>query len=199
MSFARWSLGPSAESSQSKRASSRHRCWQTQPTPRRCDMSTSPGMNLAQLAADSLLRSKREHYFAPEAVSVNKLVASVDPSSAVTVGTALTLQTAASVKLLRRARRPTLVLTDASGGAGGLSVTVKFVGSRWGQYLEETVTCTCTDGNATTATAANCFDEITQVMPLVKTSTGSGDALTCGIDGTSFGLDWPIDFVEDVQ
>jgi hypothetical protein len=161
-------------------------------------MSTTAGLNLTQLPVDSLLRSRRETYFAPEASSTTKIVASVDPSG-LSVGTALTLATAASGLLLRRARRITLSLTDASGGAGGLSVTVRVQGARWGQYLDELVTVTCTDGNETTSTSANCFDEVTAVTPVILTSAASGDALKVGQDGTSFGLDFPIDNVADVQ
>lgn len=162
-------------------------------------MSTTAGMNLNQLAVDSLLRSQREMFFAPTAASTAAVVASLDPSSAATVGTAFTLLTLANGILLRRARRITMTLTDASGGAGGLSVSVVIKGARWGQYIQETLTVTCTDGSATTSTSANVYDEVTSITPSVLTSTGSGDALTCGLDGTSFGLDFPIDNVADVQ
>lgn len=161
--------------------------------------SSGGGIDLGQLAPRSLMRSKRDFYFAPEASSADKFVASVDPST-LTQGTALTLQTAVSGKLLRRARRPTLVLTDASGGSGGLTITVFIEGARWGRYTSEYVTVTCTDGSATTTEATKYYDEITAIRPVAGVSTAAtGDALTCGEDGTSFGLDFPIRNVADVQ
>lgn len=160
--------------------------------------AVGPGLTLQQLAKDSLLRSQRDLYFAPIAASAANVVASVDPSG-LTAGTALTLLTFASGILFRRARRPTMTLTDASGGAGGLSVSVKVKGFRWGVAVEEVLTVTCTDGVATAATCVNCYDQVESITPLILTSAASGDALTCGLDGTSFGLDRPIDNVADVQ
>lgn len=157
------------------------------------------GIDLTQLAYDSLLRSREDFYFAPEAASAAKVVASLDPSSAATVGTAFTLAATVSGLMLRKARRVTMTLTDASGGAGGLSVTVLIVGQRWGQDVRELLTVTCTDGSATLGTSVNVYDQVLSVTPQILTSTGTGDALTCGIDGTSFGLRFPIDNLADVQ
>lgn len=156
------------------------------------------GIDGKQISKDSLLRTERDYYFGPEASNTQKIVANVDPST-LTVGTALTLATNVSGKALRRARRPTLTLTDASGGSGGLTATVKLEGARWGNYVSEFITVTCTDGNATTTTAANVYDEVTAVTPVNSLSTAAaGDNLCVGIDGTSFGLDFPIDNVADV-
>lgn len=160
-------------------------------------MSVGPGLTLPQLAKDSLLRSNRDFFFAPTAASLAAVVASVDPSG-LTVGTALTLLTLANDKLLRRARRVTLTVDDDDAG-GGLSVTAKLVGFRWGQQVEEVITATAVDGTAVTVTSVNVYDQISSVTPLVITTADSGDAISVGLDGTSFGLDRPIDNVSDVQ
>lgn len=163
-------------------------------------MSSSGGLTLNQVAKDSLLRGKRDFYFAPEIAQTAKVVASVDPSSAATVGTALTLATAVSGKMLRRARRPTVSVTDASFVSGSaLSVTVQIVGQRFGMDVREQVTATATSGSILTATALNVYDEILSVTPTAITNAASGDALVVGIDGLAFGLDFPIDNVADVQ
>ena len=159
-------------------------------------MSASGGITIPQLGADSLLRSRRDYYFGPIASDDDLIVASVDPSG-LTVGTALTLATAADGLLLRRARRITLTVNDDDAG-GGLSVSVKVIGARWGNYLEEILTATSTDTNDKVATSVNVFDQVTSIIPLAITAD-SGDDLTMGIDGTSFGLDFPIDNVADVQ
>jgi hypothetical protein len=134
----------------------------------------------------------------PRATTVNFFVASVDPSSAVTVGTPLTLAATASGLKLRVPRKPTLVLTDASGGGGGLSVTVTFFGNRFGKAISETVTVTCTSGAATTGTCTQVFDQVTSVVPNTVTGAAAGDALTCGISGDGIGLPHPIDRVNSV-
>lgn len=155
------------------------------------------GINLPQLGSDSLLRYERDFFFAPEAANKEKVVASVDPSG-LTVGTACSLAANVSGKALRRARRITLSCTDASGGAGGLVCTVRVIGARWGVFRDELLTVTCTDGNETSSTSVGVFDEITSVTPTLLTSAAAGDALKVGIDGTSFGLDFPIDVTSDV-
>lgn len=160
--------------------------------------ATGGGIDYSQLAPRSMLRYHRDHYFAPEGIVTNKIVASVDPSG-LTVGTALTLQTAANGLLFKFARRPTLILTDASGGSGGLTVTVLIIGARRGVAQQEYVTGTCTDGSATTTKATKYYDEIISVTPVNSLATAaSSDALTVGIENTSFGLDFPIHAVADV-
>jgi len=158
--------------------------------------AVGPGPTLTQLGKDSLLRSRRDFFFAPTAASDAAVVASVDPAT-LTVGTALTLLTLANGILLRRARRITMTLNDDDAG-GGLSVTVKITGFRWGNPVEEVLTVTCADTNDTVGTSVNVYDQVSSIVPLVITAD-SGDDLTCGLDGTSFGLDFPIDNVGDVQ
>jgi hypothetical protein len=158
--------------------------------------ASGPGPTLPQLAKDSLLRSRRDFYFAPLAADDDLLVTTVDPSG-IAVGGTLTLATPASGLLLRRARRLTMTLNDDDAG-GGLTVTVLIKGARWGLYQQEYLTVTCADTNDTTGTTVNYYDELTSVEVVAKTAD-SGDDLTMGIDGTSFGLDYPIDAVEDVQ
>lgn len=154
-------------------------------------------INLNQVDERSALRLVREVIPNPRAVTANFLVASVDPSG-LTVGQTLTLQAAASGFLLRCARKPTLVLTDASGGGGGLSVTVEFFGHRFGKPISERVTTTCTSGAATTSTATLVFDQVTSIVVRTISGAASGDALTCGISGDGLGLAFPIDKVNDV-
>lgn len=150
------------------------------------------------LDPSSQLRLARYIFQNPIAAAVNSIVTSVDPSG-LTLGAALTQATAfATTAVFRHARRPTLVLTDASGGAGGLSVTVRIKGSRFGVFQQEDLTVTCTDGNATTGTAENAYDQISSITTVTITSAASGDALTMGITG-ALGFPFAIDRVEDVQ
>lgn len=154
-------------------------------------------INLNQVDERSVLRLVREVIPNPRAATANFFVASVDPF-ALSVGQSLTLQSAASGLMLRCARRATLVLTDASGGGGGLSVTVEFFGHRFGKPISERVTTTCTSGAATTNTSTLVFDQITGVVVRTIVGAASGDALTCGISGDGLGLAYPIDRVNDV-
>lgn len=158
-------------------------------------MSTSPGMNLPQLAVESLMRSRRDCFKSPLAAATNKIVTTVDPS-AKAVGSTFTLTTYAST-MQRRARRITMTINDDDAG-GGLSLTVKLEGARWGQYVSETLTATSTDTNDTAVTSVNVYDQLTAITVLAVTAD-TGDDVIFGIDGTSFGLDFPIDNVADVQ
>lgn len=160
-------------------------------------MSATGGIDLPQVAKDSLLRSKKDFLFAPIAATTNYLVTTVDPST-LTVGTALSLTTAATGLMFRVARRVTLTLDDDDAG-GGLSVTVRINGQRWGQPIFELLTVTCVNGSATTSTSANVYDEVLSITPMVVTSADTGDDLVMGIDGTSFGLERPVDYLADVQ
>lgn len=156
-------------------------------------------IELHQVEPHSHLRLVRYSFANPIAAAVDAVVASVDPSSAVTVGTALTQATAFANNItFRHARRVTLVLTDASGGAGGLSVSVVISGHRFGKALQETLTVTCTDGSATTGTSSFAYDAISSIVPAAVTSAGAGDALTMGVTA-DLGLPHPIDAVTDVQ
>lgn len=159
-------------------------------------MSTSAGMNLNQLAPDSLMRSRRDFYFAPIAASTNYLVTTVDPATFTAGTTTLTLTTAAGL-MFRRARRVTMTLNDDDAG-GGLTVTLRITGQRWGQFITEMLTVTCTDTNDTTGTSANVYDQVTELKVMAVTAD-AGDDCIVGIDGTSFGLDFPIDNTADVQ
>lgn len=154
-------------------------------------------INLHQVDADSHLRTETENILNPRTTTVNYVVASVDPST-LTSGQTLTLAATASGLALRIARKITLVLTDLSGGAGGLSVTVQVNGHRFGKPISENVTTTCTSGAATTATTTLVFDQVTSVIVRTITSAAAGDTLTVGIDGTTLGLSKPIDSVNDV-
>lgn len=154
------------------------------------------GIDQKQLGKDSLLRSKLDFIFAPLAADLDYVVDNVDPST-LTVGTDLTLLTAASGLQFRFPRRITMTLNDDDSG-GGLSVTVRIQGQRWGMPIDEIMTVTCTDTNDTTGTTANCFDQVLSVTPLAITAD-TGDDLQLGIDGTSIGLQFPIDNITDVQ
>lgn len=159
-------------------------------------MATSPGMNLTQLAVESLLRSQRDFFFAPTAAGDALLVASVDPST-LTVGDNFTILTLGNAKLLRRARRVTMTINDDDAG-GGLVVTARITGARWGLPVSEILTATSTNTNDLEALSKNVYDEITEIKLLNKTAD-TGDDVTFGLDGTSFGLDKPIDAITDVQ
>lgn len=155
-------------------------------------------INASQLEQKSLLRLTRYTFANPIAAAANAIVTSLDPSSGATVGTALTQAAAfATTVTFRHARRATLVLTDASAGAGGLSVSVRIAGHRFGVPQSEILTVTCTDGSATTGTSTLCYDAISSIVPSALTSTGAGDALTMGISA-DLGLPFPIEIVTDV-
>lgn len=158
--------------------------------------AVGPGPTLPQVAKDSLLRSHEDFYFAPIAATLNYLVTTVDPSG-LTVGAPLTIVTAGNGLMFRKARRVTMTLNDDDAG-GGLSVTVLIIGQRWGLQIQEYLTVTCTDTNDTTGTTSNFFDEVLSITPTAITAD-SGDDLRVGISGTSFGLQFPIDSVADVQ
>lgn len=156
-------------------------------------------INFGQVDAKTHLRLVRYAWLNPIAAAANAVVVSVDPSSAVTVGTALTQATAfATTAFFRHARRVTLVLTDASAGSGGLSVGVRITGTRFGIPLTEDLTVTCVNGSATTGTSENGYDSISSIVPFSVVSAASGDALTMGVTG-DLGFPSPIDLVNDVQ
>lgn len=159
-------------------------------------MSSNSGLNLTNLGRDSLLRSRRDFFFAPIAATANKLVTTVDPSG-VSVGGTFTLVTYANGLLQRRARRITMTINDDDAG-GGLNVRVRLTGQRWGVNITEILDATATDTNDTVATSVNVYDEVTEILLLAKTAD-TGDDVVFGIDGTSFGLDFPVDNIEDVQ
>lgn len=161
-------------------------------------MGTEAGITLHEIARRSFLKEKRENYINPEAADVDKVVASVDPST-LAVGGALTLVSAVSAKLLRRGRRATVSVTDASGGGGGLAVGVRVSGYRKGVLQTETITATATSGSEATATGSLYFDQFLAPQVASLTAAASGDALKVGIDGTSFALDERIAAVSDVK
>jgi len=154
-------------------------------------------INANQLEQLSYLRLRREVIPNPLATTANKLVASVDPST-LTAGAALTLAASVSGLLMLPGRKPTLVLTDASGGGGGLAVTVTVFGTRFGQPVQCDITTTCTSGSATTAIGSVVMDQVTAIIVRSITTAATGDALTCGISGDGLGLSAPIDAVNDV-
>lgn len=160
-------------------------------------MSATGGIGLTQLAKDSLMREREDLLFAPIAATTNYLVTTVDPST-LTVGTPLTIVTAGNGLMFRVARRVTMTLDDDDSG-GGMTVTVKITGQRWGIQIDELLTVTTVSGTAITGTSVNVFDEVLSITPQVITGADSGDDLVCGIDGTSFGLRRPIDAIADVQ
>lgn len=159
--------------------------------------ATDVGIGLHDIGRRSFLKLRRDQLTNPQAVSVNKFVASVDPST-LSAGAALTLTTAGEL-LLRFARFPTLVLTDASGGVGGLSVTVRFKGYRFGVPVQCDVTTTCTNGNATTAIGTVMMDQMSEARILSITGDATGDALTVGQSGSALGLRARLASVNDVK
>lgn len=160
--------------------------------------SAGPGITRKQVARRSLLNRVVTNFINPKAATANHVVASVDPSG-LSAGDALTLATAVSGKRLRFPRKITVVATDASGGSGGLSVTVTLTGQRFGEPVSEDVTVTCTDGSATTATSTKVFDQVTAATVKSVAGAAASDALTVGIDGTTLGLPYRIGRVEDVK
>lgn len=158
-------------------------------------MATTAGENLTTIPVDSLRRYRRDHFFAPIAATTNQLVTTVDPSG-LAIGATFTLVTYANGLLQRRARLVTMTIDDDDVG-GGLSVTARITGQRWGQSVSEIVTKTATDGTATSVTSVNVYDEVTEIKLLAATCD-AGDAVFFGIDGTAFGLDFPIDNTADV-
>lgn len=158
-----------------------------------------PGNGFRELSLYSFERLKHVQMENPRAADVDYFVSSVDPNG-VAVGTALTLLARAqSGKPVRFGRLPTVTATDASGGGGGLSVTVRILGYRFGVPTAENITVTCTDGNATTVTGAIMIDQILSATLVAKSGAGAGDALTVGIDGTSLGLPFRINAVGQVK
>lgn len=158
-----------------------------------------PGDGFRRLSLNSFQRLRWVTMQNPRALDVDYFVASVDPS-VVSVDTALTILTrAASQKVVMYGRLPTITATDASGGGGGLSLTVRIVGLRFGEATSEDITVTCTDGNATTATGSIMIDAITSATLISKTNAATGDALSVGIDGTSLGLPFRILDVDQVK
>lgn len=158
------------------------------------------GITIDQLSRRSLLRIRDVRYTNPEAAAKEKVVASLDPFDEATVGTALTLASAVSGKLLRMPRRVTVSVTDASYSAAvALSCSIVIVGYRAGVYQTEVVTATATSGSEVTATSTKYYDEVASATPSALTNTANGDALKVGIDGTSFGLPIRIRAVNSVK
>lgn len=156
------------------------------------------GYNIDQISRDSFLRLRDVVVVFPRAATTNYIVASVDPSG-VSEGGSLTLAATASGLQQRFGRKATITATDASGGSGGLSLTVTIRGYRLGVYQEENVTVTCTDGNPTTATSTKVFDQFVAPLLRTKTNAASGDALVVGIDGATIGLPFRINSVNSVK
>ncbi len=134
-------------------------------------------------------------YFSPIVGTADYLVVSVDPNG-VAVGDNFTLSTAAGL-MFRKARRLTMTLDDDDVG-GGLALTVRITGQRWGQNVSEIIVGVVADGTALAFSSVNVYDQVLEIKLLSKTAD-AGDAVTFGIDDTSFGLDFPIDLVADVQ
>lgn len=153
-----------------------------------------PGVATHQLADRTFLRRQCVAFLNPRASAAAIMVASVDPST-VAVGANLTLLTLATRKFIN-GRRITMTLNDA--GAGGLSVTVRIRGVRWGRVIEEDLTVTCTTTNDTVGTSVNVYDQLISVTKTAAVDNATGDTLTMGWDGTTLGLPFPIDRVGDV-
>lgn len=161
--------------------------------------ATDVGITLQEVARRSLLKRCRQIVNRPQPATTNKFVASVDPSG-LTLGAALTLQTAVSGQLLRYGRLPTVSVTDAafSGGAP-LSVSVRVTGFLRGVPQSEVITATATSGSILTATGARFFDQVTSCVTTAITNAASGDALQVGMSGTGFSLESRITNVADVK
>lgn len=153
-----------------------------------------PGVAGHQIANRSFLRHRRVQFLNARAAAAAIMVASVDPST-VAVGANLTLLTLATRKFVN-GRKITMTLNDA--GAGGLSVTVRIKGVRWGRVIEEDLTVTCTTTNDTVGTSVNVYDQLISVTKTAAVDNATGDTLTMGWDGTTLGLPFPIDKVGDV-
>jgi len=153
-----------------------------------------PGVASHELADRTFLRRQRVTFLNPRAAAAAIMVASVDPST-IAVGGALTLTTLATRKFVN-GRKITMTLNDA--GAGGLSVTVRIRGVRWGRVIEEDLTVTCTTTNDTVGTSVNVYDQLISVTKTAAVDNATGDTLTMGWDGTTLGLPFPIDKVADV-
>lgn len=162
-------------------------------------MTTNVGLTLTQAAKRGFMRRFRDIFLKPEAASVTKVVASVDPNG-VAAGTALTLQTNVSLKKLRYARKVTLVITDNSFSAPTpLTVAVLLTGTRFGAVISETINAVSTSGAAFTATSTKVYDQILSAVLVSKANAAAADALSMGIDGTCLGLERPIGAVADVK
>ena len=153
-------------------------------------------IKLGQCDPKSFLNAYTQIVFAPTIADVDAVVAIVDPSG-LTVGTALTILTPVLGFHLRHARFVTLTCDDDDGG-GGLSVTVQVVGTRWGNPVTDTITCTSVTGTLITTSGTVMFDQILSVTPRVITSADSGDAISVGLSGVAFGLERPISKITDV-
>jgi len=153
--------------------------------------SAGTGISAAQLADRSQLRLVREVIAYPKAVDDDLLVTTVDPNG-IAVGGTFTL----AVSKLRQPRKVTMTINDDDGG-GGLSLTVRLVGTRNGLQVSENLTKTAADTNDAVATSVNYYEDITSITLLAKTAD-AGDEVTFGITGGEFGLAHPIDRLEDV-
>jgi hypothetical protein len=154
-------------------------------------MKPGRGTTLKDIANRSFLRLRSFDFIHPKAADDDLIVTTVDPSSKA-VGSTFTL----AVSKLKYGRKVTMTLNDDDGG-GGLSLTVLLEGLRWGMKVSETLTATSTDTNDITVTSTNVYDEITRIQVTAVTAD-SGDDVTFGVDGTTLGLPFPVDRLEDV-
>jgi|GEM_PF-4937976 len=152
--------------------------------------SAGTGIAASELAERSLMRVVKEVISNPKAADDDLIVTTVDPNG-IDVGAAFTL----AVSKLRQPRRLTMTINDAT--AGGLSVSARIVGYRNGTRIVEDVTATAADTNDTTVTTSAYFEDIESITLTAK-AAAAGDDVTFGIDGGGFGLQYPIDRLEDI-
>lgn len=161
-------------------------------------MAYTGGNDLNQLGEKSLQRLVTEWFMYPRAADTDYFVASVDPNG-LTVGTACSLATLGAAGNIDSPRRVTLRIVDnAYSAPAALSVTVRITGQRNGQLQTEDLTATATSGSAVTTTSSKCFDQVTEVLPLILTNTAASDDLQVGISGAALGLKYGIRSVTDV-
>lgn len=163
---------------------------------------SSPGISNSQLSRDSFTRQRREVIDGLIPHDVDFFVASVDPST-LDVGHVLTLTSLAPAALRLKNPRNVSVTIDDTDSGGGLSVTVRVEGLRFGAVIHEDITVTAVDGSATTTNGSKVFDRVTRCSIVAVSNAGTGDTLTVGLAGSSaagtlIGLWEPIDSLEDI-
>lgn len=118
--------------------------------------------------------------------------------AAATAGTAVPLSQIATVAPLRRARLPTLTITDAAF-ASALSVTVRITGRRFGRTVRQDITATSTNTTPVTVAGTHVLDEVTSVAITAISNAAASDTCSIGFDGTRVGLRKPIRTVKAVK
>ncbi len=159
-------------------------------------MSATGGINIPTLGSDSLLRAFRDFFMEPLINVVTLFFAATDPFGIV-LGTVIPNLTPV---MLKRARR--LVFAVQNIQATPITVTISVTGQRWGEFRQEYMKLVVPAATTLQLISQGVFDQIeANGITLVESVgvTGAGNGMILGLDDTSFGLDKPIDNIQNVQ